>query len=150
MVGNADPNNQSSSKLISYLLAHQGTATYLVATPSSNAADAIILATGKSVMALGGFTGSDPILTASQLKALINKGEVRYFLLNGGNTRASVSSNGSSSGSTSDSVITVGGPDGSSNSAVQWVEQHCSTVPTSEWQSAGATGSQQLYVCAAG
>ncbi len=146
MVGNADPTSQSNSKLISYLEAHQGTATYLVATPSSNAADVIILATGKSVMALGGFTGSDPILTVSQLKTLINKGEIRYFLLNGGNTRATVSS----SGSTADSVINVGGPDGSSNSTVQWVEQNCSTVPTSEWQSSGATSSQQLYVCTAG
>ncbi|HEX8982478.1 MAG TPA: glycosyltransferase family 39 protein [Ktedonobacterales bacterium] len=146
MVGNADPTSQSNSKLISYLETHQGTATYLVATPSSNAADVIILATGKPVMALGGFTGSDPILTVTQLKTLISKGEIRYFLLNGGNTRASISSGGSAS----DSVINVGGPDGSSNSTVQWVEQNCSTIPTREWQSAGATSNQQLYVCTAG
>jgi len=155
MVGNADPASQVDSKLISYLEAHQGSATYLVATPSSNAADMIILATGKSAMALGGFTGSDPILTVAQLKTLINKGEVRYFLLNGANTRASVSSGASASGTTSDTVINVGGPDGSSNQAVLWVEQNCSTVPTSDWQSSTASGAstttsrgQQLYVCA--
>lgn len=157
MVGNADPSSQVNTKLISYLEAHQGTATYLVATPSSNAADVIILATGKAVMALGGFTGTDPILTTSQLQALIKAGTVRYFLLDGGDTRATISSGSSSSssgsassGSSSGSVINVGGPNGSSNTAVLWVEQNCSTVPTSAWQSSNSattTSGQSLYVC---
>lgn len=162
MVGNANPGNAVDSKLIAYLEAHQGSATYLVATPSSNAVDSLILATGKAVMALGGFTGSDPILTAAQLQALVKNGTVRYFLLNGGNTRASVDTSGSSgsSGSSSGSVINVGGPNGNQNVAVQWVQQNCTTVPTSEWQSSQASGnatgasglrgggSRQLYVCA--
>ena len=147
MVGNAAPASTVNTALISYLEAHQGAATYLVATPSSNAADTIILATGKPVMALGGFTGTDPILTAAQLQTLIKEGKVRYFLLNGGNTRA----NGSGS------VITVGGPNGSSNSAVVWVEQNCTTVAASAWQPSGGStsagggsgGGQQLYDCVA-
>ncbi|MGZ6389653.1 MAG: glycosyltransferase family 39 protein [Ktedonobacterales bacterium] len=158
MVGNANPGNSVDSKLIAYLEAHQGSATYLVATPSSNAADTLILATGKAVMALGGFTGSDPILTGAQLQALVRNGTVRYFLLNGGNTRASIDANGGST-SSSGSVINVGGPNGNQNAAVQWVQQNCTTVPTSEWQlsqasgnttpagGTGGGGSQQLYEC---
>jgi 4-amino-4-deoxy-L-arabinose transferase-like glycosyltransferase len=160
MVGNADPTNATDAKLIAYLEANQGTATYLVATPSSNAADTIILATGKPVMALGGFTGTDPILTSAQLQALIAAGKVRYFLLNGGNTRAGIASSGSGSGASS-AVINVGGPNGNTNTAVLWVEQNCATVATSAWQSstsgaratgggvAGMGGAQQLYDCAA-
>ncbi|MEO7001910.1 MAG: hypothetical protein ABI068_08790, partial [Ktedonobacterales bacterium] len=124
----------------SYLEAHQGNATYLVATPSSNAADTIILATGKAVMALGGFTGTDPILTTAQLQTLIQNGAVRYFLLNDGNTRSS----------TSGSVINVGGPNGNSNTAVRWVEQNCGVVPPSAWSSSGSSTGQQLYACMAG
>ena len=45
-------------------------------------ADPIILATNKPVMSLGGFGGSDPILTTSQLAALVANGTVRFFLLN--------------------------------------------------------------------
>ncbi|HEU5367122.1 MAG TPA: glycosyltransferase family 39 protein, partial [Ktedonobacterales bacterium] len=56
--------------LVSYLEAHQGSAEYLVAVGSAQEASSLILATNKPVMALGGFTGSDPILTTSQLAAL--------------------------------------------------------------------------------
>ena len=70
-----------NTKLITYLEAHQGNTTYLVATASSNAADSIILATNEPVMALGGFSGGDPILTASQLPSLVSNGTVRFFLL---------------------------------------------------------------------
>ncbi len=96
----------ASSALIRYLEAHQGTAKYLVATVSANQAAPIILATGKPVMALGGFTGSDPILTVAQLQTLVREGQIRYFLLGGGG--------------------------GGGNSAVeQWVTSNCSTVTDS-------------------
>ena len=67
--------------LVSYLEAHQGSTKYLVAVSSANQASSIILATNKPVMALGGFSGSDPILTTSQLAALVANNTVRYFLL---------------------------------------------------------------------
>src|SRR5947207_1427150 len=65
----------SDTALIRYLEADQGTAKYLVAVSSSREADAIILATNKPVMTLGGFSGSDPILTTSQLAALVESGQ---------------------------------------------------------------------------
>ena len=115
--------------LISYLEAHKGSAKYLVAVASSNEADSIILETNQPVMALGGFSGSDPILTTTQLAALVKSGAVRYFLLNG-------------SGG--------GGPGGSSQSAlITWITQHSKTVSSSQWQSSstssGSSGAEQLY-----
>src|SRR6266550_5486528 len=80
--GGRDGNASANSALFRYLEANQGTAKFLVAVPSSNAADGIILATNKPVMALGGFSGSDPILTTTQLASLVKSGTVRFFLLN--------------------------------------------------------------------
>ncbi|HXX79208.1 MAG TPA: hypothetical protein VEI53_11985, partial [Ktedonobacteraceae bacterium] len=81
---------------------------------------------------LGGFSGSDPILTTSQLAALVKSGEVKYFLLNG-------------TGS--------GGPGGNGQSTlITWITQHAKVVSSSEWQSGstsstsnGFGGSEQLY-----
>src|SRR5450755_967867 len=103
--------------------------TYLVA--SSNEADAIILATNQPVMALGGFSGSDPILTTAQLAALVQNGTVRYFLL------------GSNGGG--------GGPGGGQSTLTTWVTQHCTTVSSNQWQStttsSNSGGGSQLYAC---
>ena len=75
---------QVDSQLISYLEAHQGSAKYLFATISSQTAAPYIIATGEPVMTLGGFSGSDQILTLAQLKTLIVEGQVKYFMLDGG------------------------------------------------------------------
>jgi len=127
----------ANSGLIRYLQAHKGSAKYLVAVVSSNEADSIILETNQPVMALGGFSGSDPILTTSQLAALVKSGTVRYFLLNG-------------SGG--------GGPGGSSQSTlITWITQHSKVVSSSQWQSSstsstssGFGGSEQLYEITSG
>ncbi len=131
------------STLIRYLEAHRGGAKYLVATASSNEADSIILETNQPVMALGGFSGSDPILTTAQLAALVKNGTVRFFLLNSGGRFG-------------------GGPGGGQSALTTWVTQNCTSVPTSQWQSAstatinrgptgrtfGPFGANQLYYCA--
>src|SRR3989442_4636008 len=129
-----------NTKLISYLEVHRDGAKYLVATASSNEADSIILATNQPVMALGGFSGSDPILTTAQLAALVKNGTVRFFLLNSGGG--------------------FGGGPGGQSALTTWVTQHCTVVPASQWQSAstatinraagrtfGPFGANQLYVC---
>ncbi|HEY6410475.1 MAG TPA: glycosyltransferase family 39 protein, partial [Ktedonobacteraceae bacterium] len=117
--------------LIKYLEAHKGSAKYLVAVVSSNEADSIILATNQPVMVLGGFSGSDPILTTAQLAALVKSGAVRFFLLNG-------------SGG--------GGPGGGQSTLTTWITQHAKVVSSSQWQSTstsissdGVGGSAQLY-----
>lgn len=68
-------------ELIRYLLAHQGQASYLVATVNAPIAAPFILDTGRAVMALGGFNGFDSILTAQQVAEQVKQGKVRFFLL---------------------------------------------------------------------
>ena len=118
--------DQANSQLIAYLEAHQGTATYLFATLSSQTAAPYIVATGKPVMTLGGFSGSDQILTLDQLQALIRAGTVRYFLVSGDGGFG-------------------GGPGGGGSNAqlVQWVVAHGTAVPASDY--GGVAGGSQLY-----
>src|SRR5439155_14532328 len=116
---------QVDTALIRYLEAHQGSARYLVATASSMSASSIIIATGKPVMALGGFSGSDQILTTQQLAKLVANGTVHYFLIQSGGGPG------------------AGGGGASGNSAlVQWVTTHGPVVPSSRYEtsSTSATG----------
>jgi 4-amino-4-deoxy-L-arabinose transferase-like glycosyltransferase len=131
--GRSGENGNTNTSLIQYLEAHQGNTTFLVATASSNSADSIILATNKPVMALGGFSGSDAILTVSQLQTLIKENKIHYFLLSSGGF----------------------GPGGGQSTLTSWVQQHGTVVPASQWQSSstasntgGPDGNQQLYYVA--
>jgi 4-amino-4-deoxy-L-arabinose transferase-like glycosyltransferase len=96
--------DQVNNTVLKYLEAHHGKATYLFATESAQSASPYIIATGKPVMALGGFTGSDPILTSSQLAALAREGKVKYFMISGG------------------------GPSGSDGSLTSWIQQHSKLI----------------------
>jgi 4-amino-4-deoxy-L-arabinose transferase-like glycosyltransferase len=128
--GGSQNNSDSDTKLVSYLESNQGNAKYLVATISSQEADQIILDTNKPVMAMGGFSGSDPILTTSQLAALAQSGQVRYFLI----------SSGGMGGSSQQSAL------------ISWIKSHSTVVSTSQWQSSSSSsashgfgGGEQLY-----
>jgi 4-amino-4-deoxy-L-arabinose transferase-like glycosyltransferase len=90
----------SDPALISYLLANRNGATWIVATTSANAAGSIQLASGEPVMAMGGFTGSDPAPTLAQLQALVASGQLRYVLIGGDG--AGGGPGGGRGGSTSD------------------------------------------------
>jgi 4-amino-4-deoxy-L-arabinose transferase-like glycosyltransferase len=70
--------------LIEYLAAHQGGAKYLVAAVGSQSTAPIIIASGKPVVTIGGFTGSDPAPTVAQLAAMVERGELKYVLIGGG------------------------------------------------------------------
>src|SRR6266516_701770 len=161
--GGRGDNGGTNQALVSYLLANQGNATYLVATPSSMTADSIILATNKPVMALGGFGGSDPILTTDQLAALVSQGTVRFFLLgsfrDGGQPPPQFLQDIPEQFRErfGDVFGGRGGCGGGQQSALtSWVTQHCTVVPASQWQSStsntqnvpGPGGANQLYDCA--
>lgn len=123
------PRNESvNKKLLAYLEQHQGKATYLFGTPSAGTAEAYIIATGKAVMAMGGFTGSDPILTSSRLATLVKTGTLRYFLTGG-----------------------FGGPGGGSNGTSSWIQAHCTAVPSSRYASSTSSmgDAGTLYDCGA-
>jgi hypothetical protein len=72
-----------SSALTDYLVANRGTATWIVAVTSANQAGSIELATGLPVVAMGGFTGSDPAPTLSQLQSMVASGQLRFVIIGG-------------------------------------------------------------------
>jgi 4-amino-4-deoxy-L-arabinose transferase-like glycosyltransferase len=112
---NSRDKNSSSSELVKFLLSKKQNEKYLVAVPSSNSyASEIIIQTGESVMALGGFSGSDNILTLGQFKKLVSEGQIRY-------------------------AITGGGGAGGNSEITNWIQQNGKSVSESEWN--GSSGS---------
>jgi 4-amino-4-deoxy-L-arabinose transferase-like glycosyltransferase len=98
----------TASKALATLLEQEaGKYEWVVATGSSQSAAPLQLATGKPVMALGGFTGSDPAMTLARFEQLVAAGKIHYFLGDGG-----------------------GGPGGGRGSSeiASWVASHFRTV----------------------
>lgn len=126
-------------QLVQYLLANQGNAEFLVATPTSTYASVFMLATDQPAMALGGYQGWDRILTPTELAALVREGTVRFFLLNSSGSRSFA--NG------------TGGQDATAD-LTAWVQTSCTVVSATTWQTTSGSGTsaasgQQLYDCAA-
>jgi 4-amino-4-deoxy-L-arabinose transferase-like glycosyltransferase len=120
--GAMDLGGGTDQALISYLTAHQGTATWLVATASAQSAASLELATGRPVLAMGGFSGSDPAMTVAKLRQLVRSGQLRYVLVSDGRG---------------------GGPDTGGRSVTSWVKASCTLVDFS-----GSGSSQSgLYDC---
>ncbi|GLZ37362.1 glycosyltransferase family 39 protein [Actinokineospora sp. NBRC 105648] len=71
-----------STELVSALQATTG--RWAAASTGSQGAADLQLASGRPVMAVGGFTGSDPAPTLAQFKAYVEAGEVRYYVAGGG------------------------------------------------------------------
>jgi hypothetical protein len=96
------------------------TTRWAAATDGSQSAASLELATGgKAVMAIGGFTGSDPAPTLAQFKAYVAAGDITYYIVGGQGG---------------------GGPGGGSGNASQitsWVEAH---------YTATKIGGQTVYV----
>lgn len=53
---------------------------WVAAAVGSNSASGYQLATGKPVMAIGGFNGSDPAPTLEQFKEMVADGDIHYFI----------------------------------------------------------------------
>lgn len=98
--------------LVRYLTEHNTGEKYLFATTSSQTAAPYIIETRKAVMAMGGFSGSDPILTVDKLKKMVENGDVKYFLLSGEG----------------------GGGRGGSSEVTQWIVQNSTAITESEWK----------------
>jgi 4-amino-4-deoxy-L-arabinose transferase-like glycosyltransferase len=114
---------------LDYLVANQGSAKWLVAVGNATSASQVELSTGKAVMAMGGFTGSDNAPTLAGLRALIASGELRFVAVEGGG------------GGPQGGGAMGGGPGGGSSSISSWVTSACSAVSLS-----GSTTS--VYDCA--
>jgi 4-amino-4-deoxy-L-arabinose transferase-like glycosyltransferase len=109
--------------LVDYLLANRKGAKSLVAVEGAQPAEPIIIDTGQPVMALRGFSGSDPWPTVSQFQALVTAGKVRYVLIGdsqfGGGQNGEQPLAGSSGGAYSD--------------IEQWVTRHGTVVDPSRY-----------------
>lgn len=79
-----------NSGLLKYVEAHQGSAKYLFAVSDASTAAPYIIKSGKAVMAIGGFNGTDPTLTLKQFKALVKKGELKYYYSSGRSGNSSI------------------------------------------------------------
>jgi 4-amino-4-deoxy-L-arabinose transferase-like glycosyltransferase len=68
-------------KLVEFLLANRNGERFLLATPNARQAGPIIIRTGEPVMALGGYLGTDPIITPEGLARLVADGQVRFLVV---------------------------------------------------------------------
>jgi 4-amino-4-deoxy-L-arabinose transferase-like glycosyltransferase len=127
--------DQTDPSLVSFLLSHDDNKTYLAAVPfNGNMVGSLILDTGKPVMALGGFSGRDQIITVEKMNELIHNGTVEYVIVSPENLSITRMTN------------SVDG-----NAAIfSWVTDHCTEVPASEWSERGdyRLSPYALYDCA--
>ena len=91
--------------------AHHTGEKYLFATNSYSTAAPYIIDSGENVIILGGYSGSDPVLSVDRLKALVAAGELKYFLVSQG-----------------------GRGGGNNNELTKWITSHGQQVAASEWQ----------------
>ena len=125
-------------RLVDFLRAHRHGERYLLATANAMQASPIIVQTGEPVMAIGGWSGGDPILTQAQFAGLVVEGHVRYVLVPEpggrpgpagavgpwGGGRPTGPANGSDDGS-----------DGGRNGPLfRWVVEHGRRVDPTLWQ----------------
>jgi 4-amino-4-deoxy-L-arabinose transferase-like glycosyltransferase len=104
----------SSSVLASFLLKNNTGEKWLAAVSGSSEAEPLILATGKPVIAIGGFSGNVKTLTVVKLEQLVKSGQLKYFLV-------------SSRGAVSDEVTA-------------WVEKNGKAVDSSKWGGDSSSG----------
>jgi 4-amino-4-deoxy-L-arabinose transferase-like glycosyltransferase len=70
-------------RLVGFLKANRADERFLVAVPNATQSAPIIVHTGESVMTLGGYLGTDPILTPADLERRVKAGDVRFVVLGG-------------------------------------------------------------------
>jgi len=101
-----------SAALTALLKANAGSYTWVAAAIGSNSASGYQLATGKPVLAIGGFNGSDPSPTLAEFEAMVKSGTIHYFIgggLGASNGGSNASSQISTWVSTTYAATTVGG-----------------------------------------
>lgn len=119
-----------NSKLIKFLEANRKSEKYLVEVPSAMTYGSdLILKTGEPVLTLGGFSGSDPILTVNQFKQLVDDGDIRYAMASTGNSR--------------EMGFGFGGSSNSNSAIMSWIKAHGKVVPDSEWKASSTISKKQ-------
>ena len=159
--------SQGNPTLEKYLLTNQGQARILVATQSATLAAPIALDTGKTVVAWGGFLGTDPVLTTQKLATMVHSGDIRFFLtMNMTPTdfnidemppqiRKEIPPQILRQLEEGDLELSGFGGSNANSAITTWITTKCNKVPTSAWQlpstniqsNPESTGAQ-LYDCA--
>lgn len=115
--GAGNRNEEVDITTLNYLREHNTGETYLFATTDYNQAAPYIIDENEAVITLGGFSGSDPVYTPEKLEQLVKSGQVKYFMVGG-----------------------MGGRGGSSDIG-DWIKEHGTEIPTSEWKTGTDSGS---------
>jgi hypothetical protein len=115
------------SRLVDFLRAHRQGERYFLATVNAMQAAPIIIQTGEPVMAIGGWSGRDPILSVDRFAALVADGQVRYVLV------PDLASRGGAAGAGfgGREVLT----DGRNAELFRWVIEHGRPVDPALWRS---------------
>jgi hypothetical protein len=90
-----------SATLVALLTQNASSYTWIAATVGANSAAGIQLATGDSVMPIGGFNGTDPSPTLAQFQAWVSAGKIHYFIGGGGGLGGGGVGGGSGGGTSS-------------------------------------------------
>jgi 4-amino-4-deoxy-L-arabinose transferase-like glycosyltransferase len=117
-------------QLVAFLTSHHGEERFLLATLSAQQAAPIIIATGKAVMAMGGFAGTDPILTPENLSQMVQQGQLRFALI-GANGAAGVARG--TAFAAGRAGFAAGGALAQAP-LVEWVQQHGKIVEPALWR----------------
>ncbi|MFF2019033.1 glycosyltransferase family 39 protein [Paenibacillus sp. NPDC058177] len=111
--------------LLTYLEEHNSGEQYLFAAMDYGTAGPYIIDNNASVVILNGFNASDRVYTPDSLKALVESGKVKYFLISGGG---------------------MGGGRGGNSELTTWITENGTEIPAADWQGAGTTAnSGTLY-----
>ncbi|PPJ13919.1 glycosyl transferase [Nocardia nova] len=109
---NGGPDGGNSDNTALQELLKSANNRWAAATVGSQSAGSLELSTGTSIMAIGGFTGSDNSPTLAQFQQYVKNGDIHYFFAGGGP--------GGGRG--------PGGGSGSASEITSWVESHYTAI----------------------
>jgi 4-amino-4-deoxy-L-arabinose transferase-like glycosyltransferase len=120
--------SRTNNAMIAYLQANTQNEKYLVAVQSAIQGASLVLATGRPVLYMGGFSGNDPVIDAQGLAQMVADRQLRY-------------------------VLEGRGGQGNNGSINNWVASHCKTVQIgpqngTSMQFRGGGIGEVLYDCA--
>ncbi|WP_338552081.1 glycosyltransferase family 39 protein [Paenibacillus sp. KS-LC4] len=110
-----------NEEALAFLKSHHTGEKYLFATNSYSVAAPYIINSGENIIILGGYSGSDPVLSVDRMKALVAAGELKYFLVSQG-----------------------GRGGGNQNELTRWITLHGQQVAASEWQATSGNSDAEV------
>jgi 4-amino-4-deoxy-L-arabinose transferase-like glycosyltransferase len=120
-------------RLDTYLTKHRDGAEFVAATDSWRTAATYIMATGQAFMPMGGFSGEIPHPTLTEVRQLVNGGQLRYFLLGPSGTFSLAQLPGAVSATSTTSEV------------IAWVKASCTKVAAADYGDSASTGT--VYRC---